>query len=977
MARLVDRVPAANRPVIATAPYRRIRLRFGALAFLLLPGLPAQEAAAARPWRLEGRVLDERRFPVPEVVVRLPFRDRPGITAVSDERGHYALDLGSLPLADLRWPTLLASDRKGRAASAIVECVNRVDQRRRVALQEDLVLGPARTVTVAVGRDGRPVPGASVELGIADSFRGFLGRLVTGEDGIVRFTGLHHDSWRDEFVVQAWTGPTLAGRTRIESPLLEDLDVVVDVAPAGSLDVRVVDPEGHAVAGATLDLSREVDNVISHFEPLAPVAPTDASGRTRIEGLLPDERLHVVADAPGFDPSEEARPETAREDIELALKPYQPVKWRLAGTGAPPEGASIRIEPAEHYRRHGDPACGPGVVSGGELLAPEDLYWTDAWIATAPNGDVALLGRPREEAPPVVFGPPRSLEIALRHRNGRPAARLPVALFRRWEAGVEDQPGPVKLLDWTDPEGRARFDGLVPGRYETTVCRWRGRSIDAGTADLRVGSARIEPVLPDPLRVELTLRMGSRAGLPSRFEVDSEDAWLRQIDEDPEKGLLVFDAIPDGNAPAIHLQLSGDGILPAVVTVPSTATEPHRQIIDLGLAPVVEVRFSAPGGKSSGLSLQRWYPPPLDWQPVSKDLLAGATVPGREYVRIAEPVLPMEPGWYRFVLREKDSEGPEWPTLPFQIRGAGERVNRRLDLRRTGTIEGRIEAADAAGAVRIAEARILPLPDRSPAPGGPDRILRDGTAPGPDGTFAIRWLDAPPAALAVRHPILRGAPDMMPIEGPGPHADCRFRLVPGPTATFRPRLDLPPEFAVHGRIRALLFPGDPSGDPVSEHEARWTDGVATFGGFRPGKWTVVLDPPSLLEIERDGTWVHRLPSRVPAVLPGVTLGEAVSDLGEVAFEEGLEVRIRIDGPVEDPPPTLLAEVEALDAPRYRRAASNRGLRGIPVSGLRPGRVRVRVSWLDPRSRRMAEAPLLDEEATLAPGPPATFTVTLR
>jgi hypothetical protein len=446
------------------------------------------------------------------------------------------------------------------------------------------------------------------------------------------------------------------------------------------------------------------------------------------------------------------------------------------------------------------------------------------------------------------------------------------------------------------------------------------------------------------------------------------------VEEDPERGILRFDAIPAGTAQDIKIKLNAEGNLSATTSFPRAGSGPVCLGLDLVPAGKLEVQFVAPEVRFSRLHAERWHPETQRWLLGSgDDLLLGVFEAGQEALRTTDG---LQPGWHRLVYREGwEGDAQRWVTLPFYVPAGGAVVRRRLDLRGLHLIEGRIEAA---GAEEPGKAIVVPLGDDQLVPLTLERARRHGFPVRPGGSFTLRCAGDPPAAIAVRHPALRAVPEVLPLEGTGPHHALSFRLEAGTIATFRPLLDLPPEFAEHGRLRVLVFDGDPAGVPVSEHEATCKDGVAWFGGFKPGTWTVVVDPPSLLEYERphgdlwEEKFVRRLPSRVPSVLSGVVLGESATDLGEVRFEPGLELRVRISSESEGPVGPFRVVADVLDPPAYQRATTTRGLREVALGGLRPGRVRVRVNWL----RAFMTDPLLEEALTLDGGPPPVLEVKL-
>jgi hypothetical protein len=93
-------------------------------------GAPTPVAGRAtsvvRGWKLEGRVLDQRRFPAAGIRVWPPYRDRDPVTAVTDGRGRYALDRGDIRPDKVAYRVILAWDGKQRAGSTLAETTREV-----------------------------------------------------------------------------------------------------------------------------------------------------------------------------------------------------------------------------------------------------------------------------------------------------------------------------------------------------------------------------------------------------------------------------------------------------------------------------------------------------------------------------------------------------------------------------------------------------------------------------------------------------------------------------------------------------------------------------------------------------------------------------------------------------------------------------------------------------------------------------------
>jgi hypothetical protein len=200
-----------------------------------------------------------------------------------------------------------------------------------------------------------------------------------------------------------------------------------------------------------------------------------------------------------------------------------------------------------------------------------------------------------------------------------------------------------------------------------------------------------------------------------------------------------------------------------------------------------------------------------------------------------------------------------------------------------------------------------------------------------DGQFKVRIPGDRPVTLVPRHPLLRPADEGGTVTLTKPRDGVVLKLEIGTLAEYV----MDPRLAVYDPCRALLFQGDPIGDPVGVFEivAGWK---YRFGGHEPGQYTIFLD----------------VPRYAPVVLRDRTLGEGKTDLGEIRFEAGSCLRVRFE-PMDEEAPRYWVVATHQDAPSYDRWVKWEGEKNVLLTGLGAGTFRVWVK-LPHRPETLAE-----------------------
>jgi len=265
------------------------------------------------------------------------------------------------------------------------------------------------------------------------------------------------------------------------------------------------------------------------------------------------------------------------------------------------------------------------------------------------------------------------------------------------------------------------------------------------------------------------------------------------------------------------------------------------------------------------------------------------------------------PGRYRVKDHESGLVSDEVELAP------GGRATLRLDLSGTGVVRGRVEVPDGTppGTVRLRTTGLLVSRHRA-------LRVREG------GTFEFRVPGDREITVRAFHPLLRSVETVRVVE---PRDDVVLRLEEGPTATLRVRSEVLPHNVISSAPTVLLYRDDPGGDPAARLEAVRDGDRLTFGGYRPGTYTI---------------WLDAGPD-APVVLREVELGPSSTDLGTVDGRRGAVIRVVIE--VEDggSPPRIALFAHALDEPRYRRGTNSSGEAVVELAGLGAGRFEISAS----------------------------------
>lgn len=556
------------------SPGRRVDLHFRRQGYATahLDGLPVPPEepvrVALRPAaRVAGRVVEPGGRGIPEARVELSIevaalsagarvtRLLPAGEAETDSGGDFAIEevepgAGVLEVAAEGW------------AEARVE----VEVEPGQALDGvEIVLEPEAVLTGRVtAQDGRPVPGAAIQVGESEAGAGSP-RLSTesGEEGRYRLAGLASGRRR----VTAWAEGHLPVSETVELEAGENhLDLTL---PSGvEISGRVVDAAGEPVAGARVGARGLRPEAHPHE------APSLADGSFAVE-VPAAGRYRLQADKPGF-----ARAVYPQE-VTVTGSPVSGIEIRLS-SGGEVRGRVLGLSLEELARVRLFATSVQGSFAQGEV-SPDGSYRVPRLAAGDWRVEAHLLGTNRSAEGTVRLAPGQAeavldLELAtgltltgrvLLDGTPRPGLSVSAQGLERSSHGS----------DVTDGQGRFRIEGLTPGlhlldvadlgsalRYRQEVEILEDRQIVVDLQPGRVRGRVVAAPAGDPVAgARIELRADGTAG-----------SSLRGPETDARGRFLVAEVAPG----RYHLTAAAPGYAPGEVPV---EVQPGAEVGELEL----------------------------------------------------------------------------------------------------------------------------------------------------------------------------------------------------------------------------------------------------------------------------------------------------------------------------------------------------------------------------------------------------------
>ena len=902
---------------------------------------PAREEITAR-----GRVIDDRRVPLPGAVVRVERGGTHIASAVTDAEGAFAVCLGPKPLADSR--ALLHATLGSRGARVSIYLQRRAPTRFRL---RPVVLRPSQALAVHVEADGQPRPGATVVLMGADEFGTFtrVAQGVTGPNGEWQAPSVFAEK------VRAFAHAPGRGRGMSAGSLPADQDrLVVALPPDRTLDVYVTHATtGEPVAGAEVFARGKWGQrtpLGAGCLPDLPPQVSDASGRVRIAGL-PLGPLDVVARSrsarlrstgTGLE-RVVAGPDDTR--VELRLHPERVLRFPIAEStaGAPADGTPLEV--VCYQLAPGDGGDGitarvtddhvviggfPPGFDWGHVVAP-DGRWA-AFRALLPDSDAALAD--------VFFRHARDVRVRLSGKSGQPLA----GEWLRLHVSPRGRGKPQR----TDEEGVCTWPRLVGKR---AIVLWTPTEDGFGTpiaeVDLHSPADTTRVTIDAPFDVRLAVTVDGESALPPAYAVrvpfvepsggshmrDLQDA---EVEEDAGTGTLLFRYLgpPGGAAPVVSV--TSPGYRPITPGLERREDGTWHGVAVLEQATAVTVRVTPP-------QYSRWHAMLERFDATSERFAADPSDPTmrptRGKTREVQRYEGLAPGRYR--LRELVTGHT---SSPFEVSAGREALEVVFDLSVLLKVTGRVFVPEGEDATF---ARVLVDWGRSE----PGQLPKPPVAVAADGSFHYFAREGRRLALRVTHPLLQAAADAATQSVVTGGAPPEFRLERGSEIRFRvagsdettvaapPRIGNAPRFRSPARVRMA-----PDSAGLGEADARLALGKA--GSFR----IAVVQPGRMsLRIEIEG--------HVPIDFDSVQIKEGVNDLGTLQFEVGAQVRLRLLVKKTQSPAFVQASAALVGEASYTQKAW-KVEPGDPayvlIKGLGAGQFRVSLALTTPRGRTAPE-----------------------
>ena len=860
---------------------------------------PEPAGAVADGVALLGRVVDGKRRPVGGAIVTLVRPGEVPLTATSATDGTFTFAGVERPVA-VRDLGMHALDGEGRAGTGEVRLTSRSPATVRV---DPIVAGPADALRVRVSDGEAPVAKARVLAGrdvprsvLPDTV--WMFEAITDDEGIALFPALP----RGTLQLVGTAKGTLRGTARVQMPDSSSGPFPLVLKPARTIEVTVVEKgTGTPIQGATFQVRRRIG--AGPYVPLPPVPPSDAEGKTRISLTGPEDGLSLLGiQAPGHpgpfeqgpysDPgSVEVKPGETSVRIELASPRTVRVPVTSRNGPVPPDGASIRLRPRPGMTVPPPPP--EGRMEGNTLVISGVFGGALVAVAEAPDGSMAEVHADADEVTgrPASFRPPLSLEVHAVDAEGRPVAGASLSLRDRSDNA---ETGVVS----TDETGTARFEGLYFTRaslylLDDPSSPYGGREV--GQVSPSPNGARFDCVLGRARDIVLRVTLDGKPGLPSSYVLQVDGPLMREVEEDPEGGLIRFSYRPLGEDPEIGVLLRPDGYLPASETVPiPPGSDPVEVDLPLSGGRWIQGSVGLPPDGEARLILEKSDGAAWEVVQVPSGQMFLDVPPGG-----ALRVGPLEPGRYRLwdsdcnlVSGVADLTGPE--TV----------AEVAMDLSHAGLAQGKVELPPGVDAARVRVRMEGEGLREADARFGP---LLMGVPVQSDGSFSVRVPGDRRVRLLAWHPSFPSGEDRaLLVTEPREGIVLALAAPQGAAVVFRVSPEPPPMpkgFFGPGGGRVLLFKGEAEGKPDSEHTLAIKDGVATFSGYEPGTWTLWID----------------IPGFAPKVLQSANLSKGGDDFGTLQFSEGTLLRIRVVTKGDETPPRIIAMAKRVGEPAYARS----------------------------------------------------------
>jgi hypothetical protein len=855
-------------------------------------------------------------------------------TSIGDGKFEVAIDPTTVGLEGL---TLRATATDGRVGTRAWRPESKRDDVGAI------VLDPTAALRVRVTQGGRPVPRALVEVETG-ALRGRFGSFEADANGIVIVERAPLG-----FVWVAASSVGVAARARAFLP--DQSEVEVKLEPTVRYAAIVVDKEsGDPIANARVSVF-EMFGVPYHVDPEKPWGArgdsytmrevealrttTDASGLASFPELPVGAAFDLRVEADGYQPNPASRfggsirlsvsAQPQRVELERSKGRRVTVPVIAGELPVPAAGTPLAISFAPGGRHFGDERAAPeGVTMGvSEIVIPSWDDWGLFHVHT-PEGAVAFLNvQPdKDVGVPTSFVRARSITVHVKDPEGRSVAGASCTALNQGN-------NPFGEAAKTDATGTARIEGLTADLVNVLVSAADevGRGFDAGSVDTTHGDASIDVTLPPVVQVRLRLLIDGVARLPAHYSVRAGMYPARVKEELAEKGeTLVGVSLPASELSLpLKLWIKAAERKGEVEVMPVLAGEAFG-VVDLVKESRLDVLVTRPPKTRVEIGIEK------------QNEQTGAFEPARQHEAIAVPNGPgdtfrfhdLAPGVYRAFEEKSKKTSESVDVAP----GAVERVE--FVLAQQAKLRGRVVAPEG---IDWSEVRVV-LEGESLAVSGdwrPNEETPHGAYVQGDGSFEIVFEAGKGVTIRPWHPWLQPAKVGGSVVA-RENADNVTLHLEGAQQFVLPA----PMLANGGywdRIRVGVWDGERTGAPQRWLRALYADGVIRFGGLEPGRYSLFVDPR------------YRF---APLELRDAEATSGATELPPANFVEGSRVRVRILTTAGFDPPRIYVYAQSVDDPSYFRDLNSDGEAEPVVTGLGPGRFRVRVALINGAARRELE-----------------------
>jgi len=524
-------------------------------------------------------------------------------------------------------------------------------------------------------------------------------------------------------------------------------------------------------------------------------------------------------------------------------------------------------------------------TSAGGAAAPE----------TAGGAGVASVDQPRK--------PAHKVEVKV----GRPGVTLAI-----WQ-------GPKRMGEAVSgDDGIATLEVSGEGTAELVFVQPQSRArIYVATVELSKASQSLAVPLPALRDVEVLVLLDGVPALPKDFQLSIEGLVLDALSEDRKAGRIDGRvAIPRGFGDTLRITLTSPLFVgaSALVRVPP-AGSPLRKTFDLTAGLSLDVQFTGDLVPDHPLLRQTELQLLAGGTWITVDSASSTARKKRKNTDTGWLYQGLEPGRHR--LRALGS-GLVLAEATLAVEGPPGEM--KVELPPLVTVAGVVQAPReeelAASWIEVTGAGV----DRESNEWQPERVMVEPRT----GAFSTRLPRGTALRLTARHPTLAPDPERGHLETTDGLTGAVLRLGPSPSLRFRLRGPVPSAPPPFLKVQLL------GAGVAHQTSARLEGGSYTVRGFVPGTYRLWFENPPF--VDEGGAPFDR---------EGVVLSAGDNDLGDLEISPGARIRFKLLVPEGTHPASFQVWAIHLGTPTYQRQASSGADGEAVITGLGPGRFRLR------------------------------------